>query len=174
MEEYFRKYYQSLCYFAVNLVHDRDLCEDIVQEVFIRVITSGMVFESELHFRQYVYAAVRNHCIDHINESQRVRTVTLGDADTADVPSSDYCDRSIVRAEIIRMVREAIDSLPPRYRQVFRMAYIDKMDSGEIAEALGISLNTVKVIRQRAKNRMREMLSDFYPLFFILVDQLYR
>ena len=54
------------------------------------------------------------------------------------------------------------------------MAYIDKMDSGEIAEALGISINTVKVIRQRAKNRMREMLSDFYPLFFILVDQLYR
>ena len=100
--------------------------------------------------------------------------VTLGDADTADVPSPDYCDRSIVRAEIIRMVREAIDSLPPRYRQVFRMAYIDKMDSGEIAEALGISINTVKVIRQRAKNRMREMLSDFYPLFFILVDQLYR
>ncbi|WP_297058817.1 RNA polymerase sigma factor [uncultured Duncaniella sp.] len=174
MEEYFRKYYQSLCYFAVNLVHDRDLCEDIVQEVFVRVITSGMVFESELHFRQYVYAAVRNHCIDHINESQRVCKVTLGDADTADVPSPDYCDRSIVRAEIIRMVREAIDSLPPRYRQVFRMAYIDKMDSGEIAEALGISINTVKVIRQRAKNRMREMLSDFYPLFFILVDQLYR
>ena len=49
------------------------------------------------------------------------------------------------------MIHEAIDSLPPRYRQVFRMAYIDKMKSEEIAEALGISVNTVKVIRQRAR-----------------------
>lgn len=101
-----------------------------------------------------------------------MRTVTLGDADTADVPSSDYCDLSIVRAEIIRMVREAIDSLPPRYRQVFRMAYIDKMKSEDISEALGISLNTVKVIRQRSKVRMRELLKDFYPLLFILINQI--
>ena len=71
------------------------------------------------------------------------------------------------------MIHEAIDSLPPRYRQVFRMAYIDKMKSEEIAEALGISVNTVKVIRQRAKPRLRELLKDIYPLLFILAGELH-
>ncbi len=172
MEDYFRKYYQSLCYFALNMVRDGDLCEDIVQEVFVKIITSGVEFGSELHFRQYVYAAVRNQCIDHLNELNGGRTVTLGDVEQVEIPTADECDRAIVRAEIIRMVRDAIDSLPPRYRQVFRMAYIDKMKSEDISEALGISLNTVKVIRQRSKVRMRELLKDFYPLLFILINQI--
>lgn len=55
MEKYFRKYYQSLCYFAMNIVHDESLCEDIVQEVFVKAISSQVSFESELHFRQYIY-----------------------------------------------------------------------------------------------------------------------
>ncbi len=98
--------------------------------------------------------------------------MTLGDVEQVEIPTADECDRAIVRAEIIRMVRDAIDSLPPRYRQVFRMAYIDKMKSEDISEALGISLNTVKVIRQRSKVRMRELLKDFYPLLFIFINQI--
>ena len=169
MEIYFRKYYQSLCYFAMNVVHDETLCEDIVQEVFVRTITSGMTFESELHFRQYIYAAVRNQCISHLHK--RGRTIALSDMESDDAPTTEECDNAIVRAEIIRMINEAIDSLPPRYRQVFRMAYIDKMKNEEIAESLGISLNTVKVIRQRAKARVRELLKDIYPLLFIFINQ---
>lgn len=172
MELYFRKYYRSLCYFAMNVVHDEHLCEDIVQEVFVRTISLKMQFESELHFRQYIYAAVRNSCLTHMQKHGR--TVGLEDvpATGADAPASESCDNEIVRAEIIRMIHEAIDSLPPRYREVFRMAYIDKMKNEDIAEALGISVNTVKVIRQRAKARMRELLKDIYPLLFIFAGQL--
>lgn len=171
MEKYFRKYYQSLCYFAMNIVHDEILCEDIVQEVFVKAITSHVSFESELHFRQYTYIAVRNRCINFLQKQGR--TVGLGEVDTESTPAADDCDNAIVRAEIIRMIHEAIDSLPPRYRQVFRMAYIDKMKSEEIAETLGISVNTVKVIRQRAKTRLRELLKDIYPLLFILAGEIH-
>lgn len=170
MELYFRKYYQSLCYFAMNIVHDEHLCEDIVQEVFVRTISLQMQFDSELHFRQYIYAAVRNSCLNHLQKQGR--TVGLAEVETTDTPTAENCDNEIVRAEMIRMIRDAIESLPPRYREVFRMAYIDKMKNEEIAEALGISLNTVKVIRQRAKTRMRELLKDIYPLLFIFANQL--
>ena len=171
MEKYFRKYYQSLCYFAMNIVHDENLCEDIVQEVFVKAITSHVSFESELHFRQYIYISVRNQCINYLQKQGR--TVGIGEVDSESTPSADDSDNAIVQAEIIRMIHEAIDSLPPRYRQVFRMAYIDKMKSEEIAEALGISVNTVKVIRQRAKTRMRELLKDIYPLLFIFAGKIY-
>lgn len=170
MEKYFRKYYKSLCYFAMNIVHDENLCEDIVQEVFVKAITSHVSFESELHFRQYTYIAVRNQCINHLQKQGR--TIGLGEMDSDDAPAAEECDNAIVRAEIIRMINEAIESLPPRYRQVFRMAYIDKMKSEEIAESLGITVNTVKVIRQRAKTRIRELLKDIYPLLFIFSSQI--
>lgn len=117
MEKYFRKYYQSLCYFAMNIVHDESLCEDFVQEVFVKAITSQVSFESELHFRQYIYIAVRNRCINHLQKQGR--TVGLGEVDSDSTPAADECDNAIVQAEIIRMIHEAIDSLPPRYRHVY-------------------------------------------------------
>ena len=144
MEKLFRKYYQPLCYFADELLHDSILSEETVQDTFVRIVSS----------RQ------RNVRVDIINESESIIA-----------PESDSSDYSVVRAELIRMIREAIASLPSRYRQVFIMSYIDGMKNEEIAVALGISINTVKVMRRREKARMREMLRDLFPLVFIFARE---
>lgn len=170
MEKLFRKYYQPLCYFADGLLLDSDLSEETVQDAFVRIISSRTEFENEKHFRSYVYATVRNACLAVIADRQRSVRADIEESETVIAPESDSSDYDVVRAEIIRMIREAIDSLSPRYRQVFVMAYVDGMKNEEIAEALGISLNTVKVIRQRSKARMREMLKDLFPLIFIFAE----
>lgn len=168
MELYFRKYYQALCYFAFGIVGDKDMSEDVVQHVFTRIISGGISFESEDHFRSYIYNAVRNASISALSKERRNAHEDLEmSADIASDSSDTDCD--IIRAEMIRMIREAIDTLPPRYRTVFMLAYVDGLKNEEIAERLGISVNTVKVIRQRAKNRMRELLKDIYPMLFILL-----
>lgn len=169
MEIYFQKYYQALCYYASNLVGDTELSKDIVQEVFVKIIVSKIHFDSEIRFRKYIYQAVRNNCLTHINSAANETTVPLSRLANHDIHSEKESDTEIVKAELIREINRAIDSLPPRYGQIFKLAYIDRMKSEEIANQLGISVNTVKVIRQRAKNRLRELLNDLYPLIFILL-----
>lgn len=172
MQQYFKKYYQSLCYFAMNIIHDNELSKDIVQNVFVTIVASKIEFENDFHFKQYAYTAVKNQCISSLRSSANDRVVSISDMPELEVFADDECDTEIVRAELMRMVNEAIESLPPRYREVFRMAYIEKMKSEEIAEALDISVNTVKVIRQRARNRLREQLKDFFPVLLLLIEQL--
>lgn len=172
MEKLFRKYYQPLCYFADELLHDSILSEETVQDTFVRIVSSQTEFENEKHFRCYIYASVRNACLAVISSRQRnVRVDIIKESESIIAPESDSSDYSVVRAELIRMIREAIASLPSRYRQVFIMSYIDGMKNEEIAVALGISINTVKVMRQRAKARMREMLRDLFPLVFIFARE---
>lgn len=168
VEFYFKKYYLSLCYFALEIVGDTETSEDVVQHVFTRIISTGVKFDSENHFRSYIYNAVRNASLTALSAARRSSHVGL--EESADMSSDSYdSDCGIIRAEMIRMIRESIDTLPPRYRTVFIMAYVEGLKNEEIAERLGISLNTVKVIRQRAKNRMRELLKDIYPMMFLLL-----
>lgn len=172
MQQYFKKYYQSLCYFAMNITRDKELSKDIVQNVFVTIVAQKIEFETESHFKQYAYSAVRNQCVSNLRSSVNDRIVSISDMPELEIYADDECDTEIVRAELIRMINEAIESLPPRYRDVFRMAYIERMKSEEIAEALGISVNTVKVIRQRARTRLREQLKDFFPVLLLLIDRL--
>ncbi len=168
MDFYFRKYYRSLCYFALEIVGVEETSEDVVQHVFTRIISTGVAFESEDHFRSYIYNAVRNASLSALSSSRRNSHDDL--ESSADIPSDNGdSDCAIIRAEMIRMIREAIDTLPPRYKSVFMLAYVEGLKNDEIAERLGISVNTVKVIRQRAKQRMREMLKDIYPMLFLLI-----
>lgn len=172
MEAYFRKYYQSLCLFSKSVVGDGSVSEDIVQDAFVKIISSGITFESELHFRQYAYIAVKNTCYKYMARSGRLPLVEMGEETGMTVESDSRSDIAIVRAETVRMIRDAVNSLPDRYREVFIMAYIKNMKNDEIADALGISVNTVKVMRQRAKTKLRETLKDLFPLLFIYIKYL--
>lgn len=167
LETYFRKYYQSLCLFSKSLVGDGSVSEDIVQDTFVKIISSEIQFESELHFRQYAYIAVKNTCYKYMAKSGRMSMVGIDELNAQPDESVGPGNIAIVRAETVRMIKDAVNALPTRYREVFCLAYIKNMKNEEIADKLGISVNTVKVMRQRAKAKLRETLKDLFPLLFI-------
>ena len=78
----------------------------------------------------------------------------------------------IVRAEIYDMILKAVDELPTECGRVFRMAYLDGLENEEIAVRLGISINTVKSQKNKAKTQLREILKDLYPaaLLFLYLN----
>ncbi|MCI6619323.1 MAG: RNA polymerase sigma-70 factor [Prevotella sp.] len=164
--------YQALCYFASSLLHDDEASEDVVQDVFCKVIVSGRQFESDGHMRSYLYIAVRNSCINLLRNGGQ-RSVGLDDDALSDYRTLDEdADYEMVRTEIIRKISAAIDTLPPRYREVFELAYVKDARNEEIAELLQISPNTVRVMKQRAKKQLRALLQDLYPLLFLVVKNL--
>ncbi|MCI6549708.1 MAG: RNA polymerase sigma-70 factor [Prevotella sp.] len=172
IENCFTANYQALCYFADSLLHDVEVSEDIVQDVFCKVIGSGRQFESEGHMRSYLYIAVRNSCINLLR-SGRLQHVGLDSASlSASETLDEDADYEMVRAEIIRKISAAIDTLPPRYREVFELAYVKNARNEEIAEQMHISPNTVRVMKQRAKKQLRALLQDLYPLLFLVVKNL--
>jgi len=171
--EYFRKYYQALSYFAYNILKDKDLAEDVVQNVFLKIINDKIVFEDETHRRQYLYKSVKNSCLNEIKRldihSQVMERLTPESKENIEHQNDNNLFSSIVRAEVYREIIAAVDSLPSECKKVFKMAYMDNLDNQDIADVLSISINTVKVQKNKAKKKLRQILKDIYPLVFFVI-----
>ena len=90
----------------------------------------------------------------------------------------DYCryggeiGMRVVRAEVYREIMAAIDELPRECGRAFRLTCVDGLSNEEAAAELGVSVNTVKVQKNRAKIQLRQRLKGLYPLLLLFCDAL--
>lgn len=148
IERCFRKYYGALCFFASRFVEDPDKAEDLVQDCFVRLLERQPAFESEAHLKNYLYAAVRNGCLNALRDNRIVSPLPGTEMSAAD---ADDASEQIVSAEVIRRLMERIDDLPPQCRRVMRLSYVEGWDNESVADLLGLSVNTVRAQKMRGK-----------------------
>lgn len=144
--------------YALRIVDDADIAEDLVEDAFIKVlekIRSGVEIDN---FKGYMYRAVRNECISFMRDKKEMLRLD-GIPDVTD----ENVDTSIRDAHIWR----AIDNLPDRCREVFLLSKRDGLSNEDIAEELGISVKTVKNQMTKAFSRLREALSSGHKPFFL-------
>ena len=159
----FRSYYQPLCYFASGYVKDSEKAEDVVQDVFVRLLEQPQQFADEEHLKGWLYKSVRNACLDDIKLSEIHARVLEEVQQNATEETADLF-HGIVRSEIYARILEAVDELPVACGTIFRMSYMEGLENEEIAARLNLSVNTVKSQKNKAKNQLRELLKDLYPV----------
>ncbi len=142
----FREFYDPLCKYAFHLTTDRDSSEDIVQEVFTRIWEKHQEVITSLKIRAYLYQAVRNNCFTFLEQKKRF-PVSNTDWQTEEETaiSWDITDEPVednMRA-YRDLLKNGIDKLPPKCREVFLLSRSGHLSNQEIADHLGISVNTV-------------------------------
>ena len=167
-DNYFRRYYQTLCYFVYKNLQLQKESEDIVQEVFIKLSNFPETFENEEHLKHYLYKAVRNSYLNYVRQV-KIRTSILEVVQKNKLEDENNFFAGIVRAEIYNEIIQAIKELPVECGRVFRLAYLEGLTNDEISIHLKISVNTVKVHKNKAKILLREKLKGLYPLLFFLL-----
>lgn len=165
---YFRRYYTLLFHFAYSYTKEVEWAEDIVQSVFIKLLKTEQQFDNEEYFKNYLYKSVRNTCLNELKQRQ-VQTEGLSKLQQETESSEDFMLR-IIRTEIYQKICEAVETLPGGCKQVFKMAYLEQLDNEEIAVRLNLSINTVKVQKNKAKHVLRERLKGLYPLAMLLLS----
>jgi RNA polymerase sigma-70 factor (ECF subfamily) len=156
-ESIFGDLYQPLCSYAYTIVQDANLCEDIVQEVFTRIWDTRRDLLLNDGIRFYLFSAVRNNCISHLRSVKGGRTMPLNDkalADNVYISPKDTSDKG----QYEQLLREAIDLLPEKCREVFVLSRIGHLKYKEIADVLGISAKTVENQLGKALKLIREFL----------------
>lgn len=157
-ETAFRKLYLPLGMYALRLVDDADIAEDLEQDAFMKAwiyIEDGGEIDN---FTAFMYRALRNECLKYL----RSRRETLGEESIPEI-SEENIDTSVRDARIWK----AIDNLPEKCLEVFLMSKRDGLTNEEIAEEMGISVKTVKNQMTKAFSRLREALSDGHKPFFL-------
>lgn len=155
---YFRKLYLPLGMFALRMVEDADMAEDLVANTFANV-WQKMVEGLEIgNFKAYLYQSVRNECLVFLRNKKE----TVGLENILDVD-----EETIDTSERDAKIWKAIDQLPEKCRQVFLLSKRDGLSNEEIAQEMGISIKTVKNQMTKALSRLRESLSSGHKPFFL-------
>lgn len=154
--------YHSLCLYGYKMLSDQNLVADVVQEAFIVIWNKRAEFTTLLGTRSYLYRIVRNKIINHIKKNN---PVFLEDNPAEEV----VFDNQISKEETFKLVRDAVATLPKQTRNVVELM-MNGHTNPEIAEMLGVSINTVKTLKQKGYAKLREMLKDNVYVLLILAE----
>ncbi len=180
-EKLLARYEKPIWSFLRRFVRDAEAAEDLLQEVFLRVVrdaqgvegkaTATAAFKGEAKFSTWLYTIARNLCIDRarrsaIRGSESIDSPTDGEPETtttlheriaAPGPSTDAV---VAGREAARRIDRAVAELPDDQREVFLMREVMELPFAEIASVVGASEPTVKSRMRYALEKLRAALAD--------------
>ena len=166
--EMFKRFYSYMVLYAMRRVQQREVAEDIVQEVFIAIWEGSKVFNSYRGFRAYLYDLVNNKCLDYLkHKAVEERYVVYMMENQQEGEDGEF---GLMREEIYRELYIAVSELPERCREVFEL-HLKGKKNDEIAELLSLSVQTVKAHKRNAVCFLKERLGNvfFWVLLFKLI-----
>lgn len=165
-ERLFRRYYRLLCDYGRSILGDRELAEDVVQEVFIYFWNNREVIHIQMSVKAYLYTAVRHGALNVLKKQliERKHNPQLTEF-VEFLQTSEYSDEE---QEEINRIRQVMAELPKQCLKVFLMSAVDGKKYQEIADELDISINTVKTHISKAYRLIREKTSGDMSLVLLV------
>jgi RNA polymerase sigma factor (sigma-70 family) len=153
----FERYHVALYRYLMQLTRDRTLSEDLVQEVFFRVLKYADSYNSNLSFRSWLYGMARNACFDA--RHKRGTEETGGEMEEIRSPEP-VADELISRKQDAIHLQQALSKLPEEKREVLVLSRFHNLRYEEIARILHCEIGTVKVRVYRALKELRERFCE--------------
>jgi len=136
--------------------------DDIVQEVFLSAFLGLRKFRGECRLRTWLFTITVNKCRSLQFRRRRFLPRVVADDPEATVGRGSSGDKAAMEKETFDRVRRAVQRLPQKYREVTVLRYLQGLDTEEICELLGITVNTMQVRLNRARAKLREQLGDLF------------
>jgi RNA polymerase sigma-70 factor, ECF subfamily len=167
-----RPYERGIYLAAFSILHNQADAEEVAQEALLKAFAHLSELRSGEKFKGWLFLIVMNEARmrrrknhqhlfesldDEANETEEGMFMPRQFSDWRDVPSEAF-----EKKEIRIAVQKALDSLPPKYRQIFILRDVQHLSVAEAAKALGLSTPAVKTQLHRARLQIREQLA---PLF---------
>ena len=150
IQNLFKAHYTQMYRLAATILYDEDESKDVVSDVFVRLLDKDIALRQDTA-EAYLMQATRNRCRNVLERKQvRERFVRLFSAEAVE-PSIGSDDR-LRMEELMRFIH---DQLPPLSQQVFRLRYLQEMTCQEVADALGVSRQTVHTHLQQSIAKIR-------------------
>lgn len=169
--ELLKRYERPVFSLIYRMVRDRELAEDLTQETFIKALNALDSYRPEYKFSSWIFKIANNAAIDQLRRRE-LDTLSLDGAPGAETAEAIEATSLQVGSkaespldeleakEIGTAIERAIGRLRPEYRSCILLRHVEGRAYEEIAEMLDLPLGTVKTYIHRARNELREYLSD--------------
>ncbi len=156
----FDRHHRMLFNFFLRLTANRGLSEDLVQEVFFRMLKYRQTFQAGTSFTAWMYQVARNA---HLDQARKRRLEIVPDEEPSwdDMASTDADPHErLAHAQDIKLLRRALDRLPIEKREVLVLSRFQNLKYSEIADILGCEVGAVKVRVFRAVRELGQIFSE--------------
>lgn len=156
-KELFSREYNNLCQYAYSYLKEEHMAEDVVQETFVKIWETKRELIGKPEIRFYLVTAVRNNAISVIRKQNSSQTRYV-DETPEPAPEVFHTRREQLEHEASRneRVAAALNTLPPKCREIFLMVKMQSMSYKQVAETLDISVKTVENQMGKALRLVRD------------------
>lgn len=150
----YQKYHAYLYALALRYLKDTHLAEDTVQHVFVKLWETAKNIEIEINLKNYLYTMTKNYILNQIRNNKETISINYANAQKEIRDEDDLVD-SIEENELAELLKSGIERLPSQKKEICSLKMEGNISNQEIADKMGISINTVKSHYQEAIKMLR-------------------
>lgn len=165
-EQLFKAHYKALHAYAYTMLHDADLAEEIIQNMFLKLWEKRELLKVQTSVKAYLYKCVYNDALNHLKH-EKIKDKYHDHAQHTMSNHTEPASHKVELTELERKIKHALNELPEQCRTVFQLSRFEELKYKEIAEHLGISIKTVENQMSKALKIMRANLAEFITLVLV-------
>ena len=166
----YNKYKGDLLKLAIVLTGDICHSEDVVQDVFVRVWQNRKNLDPSKMIKAYLFTSVKNNSLKHL---RHLKIETKGIVGNLSYISDDERpDKKLDENEMELKIHQAVNELPEKCKEIFKMNRFENLKYAEIATILDISIKTVETQMGRALKKLRERLKPYLTMILFVLTSI--
>ncbi|MFC2096643.1 RNA polymerase sigma factor [Bacteroidota bacterium] len=167
----YKEFYPKIVRYLTRILNDKDLAEDFTQDVFIRVNEGLQKFEGRSKISTWIYKIATNVANDYFKSAsfQKGTKQTFSgefleenkqDKNVWTDDKSEISDQVLEKKEMNSCIKRYVQDITENYRTVFVLSEYEGLKNKEIADILGLSLDTVKIRLYRARTQLKKKMEE--------------
>lgn len=164
VKQLFYEFYPFLCHTVYRIVKDKAIAEDLAQDTFFKFWNKRESIDIQTSLKAYLRRMAVNEALYYLRKNkkfQKDQDVEPGDLGAA----TETVEEQLLHQELEDKIAVAINTLPPRCQEVFRLSRFEDLSYKEIAAKLEISIKTVENQMGKALKVLRAALKDYLHFF---------
>jgi len=167
LTELYNTYWRALYISSYNLLKDKELCEDIIQDIFLGIWKNRKSLNINVSFKSYLYASVRYQVFKKFRTSEKTLRLGLFESLNQRMHSGTP-EIKLMHKELVQQVDEIVESLPEKCKKVYKLSRIEELSHKEISDLLNISTKTVENHITKALRILKIGIGELLIFFFFL------
>lgn len=139
----FVAYMPYLKQFAFSIIKSKELSEEIVSDVFIKIWQNRTTICKVDNFKLYLYVSTKNTSLNYLSRHFRKEIISLDEMSLNISTNTSNPEQMLITSEAVKKIDLAIQNLPPKCRIIFKLVKEDKLKYNDIAQLLNISVKTI-------------------------------
>ncbi len=167
-EQLFKEHFKGLYAYAITIIKDEMMAEEIVQQVFCKIWEKREQLEIHTSAKAYLYKTVYHDSLNYLKHKKVMAAYAMHAIRQSD-KETENASGKVLAGELNEHIRTALNELPEQCRTIFQMSRFEGLKYQEIADELSLSVKTIENQMGKALKLMRIKLAEFLPLFILLL-----